>query len=128
MATFGELYEQASKDDCGLPSPELKELLRRFYETVSTDPVDESALKGSLKELLRYLTTSNGRTDANCWSVDLFAMGVLDHYDLPDNDLYDVIRYMGEALHDTVAYPQMAHDYGCTPEQLLDRLNNLPPV
>jgi hypothetical protein len=33
---------------------------------------------------------------------------------------------MGEALHDTIGAPEIAENFGCLPEQLLERLRQLP--
>src|SRR5215469_16505993 len=44
--------------------------------------------------------------------------------DLPD-DLQDVLALMGEALHDRVRMPKIAENFGCLPEQLLDRVRCL---
>jgi hypothetical protein len=32
---------------------------------------------------------------------------------------------MGEALHDTVQAPEIAENFGCLPEQLLERVRHL---
>ncbi len=71
-----------------------------------------------------------GRTNANCWAVDLF-FGLTQGWEhdwadqgLPEN-FHDVFSMMGEALHDTVRAPDVAQNFDCLPEQLLDRVKRL---
>lgn len=52
-------------------SPELQPLLRRVYSDALAVPLDLTAIKQSLTALLEYLA-SRGRTNANCWAVDMF--------------------------------------------------------
>ena len=86
-------------------------------------------MKGSLQSLLEYLA-GTGRTSANCWAVDLFFSESegwerdWTEQELPD-DFHDVLAMMGEALHDTVKSPDIAANFGCLPEQLLERLRSL---
>jgi hypothetical protein len=104
-------------------SPELKPLVLRVHNDVTTSPVNLQALKNSLVGLLQYLN-GKGRTSANCWAADLFfSSDEGEHHwsdqDLPD-DFHDVLAKMGEALHDTVTNPDVASNFGCLPEQLLE--------
>jgi hypothetical protein len=90
---------------------------------VTASPVNLPALKNSLVELLQYLS-GEGRTNANCWAADLFFCSDNWEHDwseqnLPD-DFHDVLAKMGEALHDTVTSPDVASNFGCLPEQLLE--------
>jgi hypothetical protein len=39
---------------------------------------------------------------------------------------HDVLAMMGEALHDAVKAPEIARNFGCPPEQLLERVKRLP--
>ena len=52
-------------------SPELQPLLRRVYSDVLSTVGDLRALKEGLVALLEYLI-GPGRTNANCWAVDMF--------------------------------------------------------
>jgi hypothetical protein len=110
-------------------SHELQPLLRRVYTDVSAVPLDLAAIKQSLTALLEYLGGS-GRTNANCWAVDLF-FGNSEGWerDWADQnlpvDFHDVLALMGEALHDTVKTPRIAENFGCLPEQLLERVRRL---
>jgi hypothetical protein len=82
-----------------------------------------------LEELLEFLA-GEGRTNANCWAVDLFfdsSQGWERDWveqDLPE-EFHDVLSMMGEALHDTVRTPAIAENFECLPEQLLDRVKRL---
>ena len=110
-------------------SPELQPLLQRVYSEVLAVPTDLSALKKGLTSLLEYLN-GQGRTNANCWAVDMFFClsegweGDWTEQHLPD-DFHDVFALMGQALHDTVRTPKIAENFDCLPEQLLDRVQRL---
>jgi hypothetical protein len=72
MTGFNEAWTAvAQMKDGELISPELRPLLRHVYSDVLATPPDLSALKASLTELLEYLS-KRGRTNANCWAVDMF--------------------------------------------------------
>jgi hypothetical protein len=110
-------------------APELKPLLRAVHFDVLGKPTNLSTLKESLTALLEYLNGA-GRTNASCWAVDRFfclSEGWEQDWteqDLPE-DFHDVLAKMGEALHDTVKSPNIAADFDCLPEQLLQRVNLL---
>ena len=110
-------------------SSELRPLLRQVYSDVLAVPAGLPALKDSLTRLLEYLDGA-GRTNANCWAVDLFfclSKGWERDWteqNLPA-DFHDVLALMGEALHDTVQTPKVAENFDCLPEQLLERVRNL---
>jgi hypothetical protein len=110
-------------------SSELRPLLRQVYSDVLAVPTDLRALKESLAALLEYLS-GVGRTNANCWAVDLFFC-LSDGWerdwteqDLPD-DFHDVLSLMRQALHDTVQMPKIAENFDCLPEHLLERVRRL---
>ena len=113
----------------GLASPRLRALLQPVYRRALSEPLDKAGLKESLEELLEFLA-GEGRTNANCWAADLFfALGQEWERDwagqqLPE-DFHDVFALMGEALHDTVDDPGIARNFGCLPEQLLERVRRL---
>ena len=130
MSGFDDAWAAvATRQDGESVSPELRPLLRSVYSSVVSSPTDLNGLKKDLEELLQYLT-GEGRTNANCWAVDLFfclSQGwERDWTDqsLPD-DFHDVLAMMGEALHDTVRTPEIARNFDCLPEQLLDRVKRL---
>jgi hypothetical protein len=104
-------------------SPDLKPLLFRVHNDVTTSPLSLPALKKSLVELLQYLS-GEGRTNANCWAADLFFCSDDWEHDWSEQDLpedfHSVLAMMGEALHDTVSSPDVARNFGCLPEQLLE--------
>lgn len=129
MTGFEQLWTSVAKTcDGEAVSPELKPFLRRVYEGVLSSPVKLPVLKSGLVELLEYLA-GEGRTNANCWAADLFFCS--DHWErdwsaqnLPE-DFHDLLAMMGEALHDTVAAPDIARNFDCLPEQLLERAKGL---
>jgi hypothetical protein len=112
-------------------SPKLRPLLQAVYLQVLSEPLNERELKKSLENLLEFLA-GDGRTNANCWAVDLFfALGKGWEKDWGDQDLpenfHDVCAMMSEALHDTVKHPEIAENFDCLPEQLLERVRRLVP-
>jgi hypothetical protein len=111
-------------------SPKLRSLLEAVYREALAQPFDSAALKRSLEELLTFLS-GEGRSNANCWAADLFfARGEKWESDWADRNLaenlHDVLAMMGEALYDTVQAPEIARNFGCLPEQLLERVRQLP--
>jgi hypothetical protein len=110
-------------------SAQLQPLLRRVYSDVLASPVNLPTLKASLTCLFEYLS-GEGRTNANCWAVDMFFC-LSEGWErdwteqpLPD-DFRDVLALTGQALHDTIRTPKIAENFDCLPEQLLDRVRRL---
>jgi hypothetical protein len=131
MGSFDEAWALAAKTRRGeAVSPDLRPLLQAVYDATLSSLLDQPALKTSLEHLLEFLVR-DGRTNANCWAVDMFfciSEGWEKDWadqDLPE-DFHDVLATMGEALHDTVYAPNIAEEYGCLPEQLLERVKKLP--
>jgi hypothetical protein len=130
MPGFGDAWTAvATPYDGETVSPELRPLLHEVYSCVLASPVNLAALKRSLEQLLGFLH-GEGRTNANCWAVDVFfafAEGwEQDWVDvgLPE-DFHGVLAMMGESLHDAVRNPEVARNFYCLPEQLLDRVKHL---
>jgi hypothetical protein len=129
MRGFDEAWSAVAKsEDWETVSPELRPLLQNVYLTVLSTPPDTISLKKSIEELLEFLA-GPGRTNANCWAADMFFMMSegwerdWTEQNLPE-ELHDVLSLMGDALHDTVQAPEVASNFGCLPEQLLDRVRN----
>jgi hypothetical protein len=131
MVSFHQAWLAVSSPRNGEPvSDRLRPLLEAVYQQVLAEPVDLATLKQSLVELLTFLSRE-GRSNANCWATDLFFARDQGwekdwgEQNLPDN-FHDVLAMMGEALHDTVQAPEIAENFGCLPEQLLERVRHLP--
>lgn len=131
MASFHHAWLAVSGPRNGEPvSDKLRPLLETVYQQVLAEPVDLAALKQSLVKLLTFLS-GEGRSNANCWATDLFFADDEGWerdwaaQNLPE-DLHDVLAMMGNALHDTVRAPEIAENFGCLPEQLLQRVRHLP--
>jgi hypothetical protein len=77
---------------------------------------------------LSYLSSAQGRTNANCCAVDSFLLLDGDWgvrwVELPP-EFVEVFALMAEALHDTVSAPDVAENFGCTPEQILEKAYGL---
>lgn len=131
MATFDEAWLAVSRERNGESvSPQLRPLLEAVYRRILSEPLDLAALKHSLEDLVFFLSVE-GRTNANCWATDLFfARNENWETDWADRNLpenfHDILAMMGEALHDTVQAPEIARDFGCLPEQLLERIRQVP--
>ena len=119
----------ANSHDGESVSPDLRPLLRSVYSSILSSPPDLVGLKRDLTELLEFLA-GEGRTNANCWAADLFfCLSEGWERDWTEQklpaDFSDVLSLMGQALHDTIRSPQIASNFDCLPEQLLDRIKNL---
>ena len=130
MPGFDEAWTAIAVDRSGEPvSQALRPLLQAVYSQTLSKPLDVVELKKGLEDLLTFLS-GEGRTNANCWAVDLFfCVGQGWERDwteqgLPD-DFHDVLALMGEALHDSIKNPDIAENFDCLPEQLLLRVRNL---
>jgi len=131
MATFDEAWLAVSRKRNGESvSPQLRPLLEAVYRQILAEPFNVTALKSSLERLLFFLSVE-GRTNANCWATDLFFardenwVAASAEQNLPAQ-FHDILAMMGEALHDTVQAPETASNFGCLPEQLLERIRQLP--
>jgi hypothetical protein len=130
MPSFDQAWAAVALPREGEPvSHELRPLLRAVYTQILSEPVNGIELKRSLKDLLLFLA-GEGRTNANCWAVDLFfSLGQGWERDwaeqaLPE-DFREVLATMGTALHDTVKAPDIANNLGCLPEQLLEDVKRI---
>lgn len=132
MTNFELIYARATQNASSRTSEhvslELKPLLQKFHEEMISKSANISALKSAVMNILLFLTTPEGRTNANCWAVDLF-FSIDDNWqekwpEVPDL-LKDVISDMGGALHDTFGSPEIAKQFDSTPEQLLKRVEEL---
>jgi hypothetical protein len=107
-------------------SPELEPLLLAIYNELAKRATDHRPLRIVLEDLLTFLSSKPGRTNANCSSADLFfclgeGWGDVDWDHVPPV-LGDIMADMGGALHDTIKDPSIAEAFGATPELLLTRL------
>ena len=131
MVGFDQAWLAVSGSRNGEPvSDRLRPLLEHVYQQVLAEPIDSATLKQSLVELLTFLG-GEGRPNANCWAADLFfARGENWETDWAERNLpesiHDVLAMISEALHDTVLAPEIARNFGCLPEQLLERVRQAP--
>ena len=129
MSGFDEGWTRfGDSEDHGSVAPELKPLVRNVYQLVVADSPDLHAIKGALMQLLQFLSSPRGRTDANCWAVDLF-FSIDEHWERHWNHLpesfAEVLDDLGGALHDTIGEPEIAQNFDSTPEQLLQRVHKI---
>ena len=128
MDNFEKIWESVESPVNGeFISPELRPLIENAYQQINTPNPSLSVIKSSLENIFIYLTSSTGRTSANCYATDLFF--TLASWDInwevyPEN-LEEIMGDIGGALHDTIANPEIANNFSSTPEQLLDRIRNL---
>jgi len=99
--------------------------LEPLVRAVHRDLMERSpALKADLEELLAFLASERGRTDANCCAVDFFFSQCRTAWnDLPP-PLRDVFDGMSGTLHDAIYAPKIAANFGSLPEQLLERVRD----
>ena len=116
-------------------APELAPLLREVYAQVIRGDTNLPELHNALGALLSFLASPAGRTHANCVAADSFFF-LNDRWERDWEHLpgryQDLLGYLGDALHDTVAAPEVAENFDNTPEQLLAQLQRIerdaPPV
>jgi hypothetical protein len=123
MASIPQVRQEV---DGELISPELAPMLLAVYQELAAAPTNLGKLRDNIGQLLRFLTTPTGRTNANCWAADLFfclddGWGDVSWDHIPD-ELGDILGEMGGALHDTVQDPAIAENFEATPELLLRKL------
>lgn len=121
MVEFEDLYRPAEEVDNA-----LRPLLARLHDELRRLPIELATLKSAIRDVLQFLATPAGRTDANCSAVNSFLL----HNDFWDDgrlppDYLEIIADMGGTLHDTITAPDIASNFDSTPEQLLARTQNL---
>jgi hypothetical protein len=110
-------------------SPELAPLLYGAYRSTQGQAAHLADLRSALRDLLKFLSSKKGRTNANCSATDSFFLDIDDKWHgtrehLPE-PYQDLLGDIGGSLHDTVSAPEMAENFDSTPEQLLERLERL---
>jgi hypothetical protein len=106
-------------------SAELQPLLLEVFRLLR-QRAKPTVVADAIEELLLFLCSPSGRTNANCVATDhFFALdddwGEVGWEYLPVS-LGDVLAYAGGALDDAVSAPEIAENFYGTPEQLLARL------
>jgi len=110
-------------------SPELTARLYAVFDTVQHEAVDLASLRSSLRNLLTFLESTPGRTNANCVATDEFFLDVDDEWSprwvrFPA-EYQDILECMGSDLHDSASPAKEADAVDNTPKQLLQRLERL---
>jgi hypothetical protein len=106
-------------------APEVKTLLWAMYSAASAESLDVKRLILALDQLLVFLASPNGRTNANCWAADIFvALSDGWNWQLMPEELADTFGDMS-SLHDTVSNPEIAANFGGLPEQILAKLRGM---
>jgi len=100
--------------------------LQPLVRAVHRDLVERSpALKAHLEELLAFLASEPGRTDANCCAVDFFFSQCQAAWNELPRPLRDIFDGMSGTLHDAIYAPKIAANFGSLPEQLLERVREV---
>ena len=120
MADFEQLWQSAVR--FRHVSHALKTLVYGVYTEATRERVDVLALREALDELLQLLTSANGRTDANCCTVDRFFANFEGQWSHLPRELAAILEDMAGTLHDAIYAPQIAAHFESLPEQLLNRL------
>jgi hypothetical protein len=102
-------------------SRELEGLLHAVYNAFRAP----SALPDALEAVLVFLTSTPGRTDANCSVTDHFISATEAEWRGLEQPLRSILDDMGGTLHDAIYAPNIARTFGATPEQLLERVRAL---
>jgi len=100
----------------------LKTLVYSVVEEARGEPADLRALRLALDRLLVFLSGPNGRTDANCCTVDRFFANFEGQWDHLPPSVASVLEDLSGTLHDSIYAPHIAANFESLPEQLLNRL------
>lgn len=102
-------------------SHELQPLLREVYASFA----DAAQLRAALEKLLVFLASPEGRTDANCSTTYYFFTHSEPEWTTAPPPLRAILDDMSGTLHETIYAPNIARTFEATPEQLLERLQEL---
>jgi hypothetical protein len=110
-------------------APELTPLLYAVYEKAQGQSPNLASLRNALGELLEFLISKRGRTNANCAATDDFFLDTRNVWSkrweyLPEA-YQDILADMGSNLHEPESAPETAETINNTPKQLLERLKRL---
>jgi hypothetical protein len=95
------------------------------YEVIKVQPTDLSRLRGALERLLVFVSSPEGRTNANYWAADLFScLREAWETEVGRSHLYTMPSSQISAVHCTIPVqsPDVVKNVFSTPEQLLARL------
>jgi len=118
--TFELLWSDALRHR--LVSRQLRPLVERVYADICAG---STQVTRDLEELLEFLASETGRTDANCCVVDRFFTAIEANWTALPQPLRDIFSDMSGTLHDAIYAPAIASTFGSLPEQLLDRIRAL---
>lgn len=125
MRSFEEVYADAV--DVEGVDPRVVDALRALYSATAGGGAGSVVIAPLLQDLLEFLVSPDGRTDANCRAVDyFFCLGDWSWGHLPE-PWESLFADLGGGLHETVAAPDIAEALQATPEQLLERVRAAAP-
>src|SRR5215212_11644557 len=99
-------------------SRELQPLLREVYDDLERGELPP--LRDSLERLLVFLTSSEGRTDANCSTVFHFFNDTEALWRPLRDDFRAVCDDMSGTLHDAIYAPDIARTFEALPETTVE--------
>jgi hypothetical protein len=121
MADFMEVWKAAARHR--RVSRELEPLLRAVWDAMRDG--SESGLESRLEQLLLFLASTGGRTDANCTTTFRFVTAMEPAWRHVAPPLRGILDDMSGTLHETIFAPGIARTFEATPEQLLARVQAL---
>ncbi len=110
-------------------SSELEPLIATVFQAVYCNSVDEDQIFVAIRNLLDFLCSSTGRTNANCYATDHF-FGFVSEEHWPGGEerwahlspqTAASLGMLGDSLHDTFTAPEVANP----PEAILARVLEL---
>ena len=103
-------------------SRELESLVRDVHASLA----DVAALKPSLERLITFLTTEEGRTDANCDAIHHFFDAIESEWSPLPEPYRAILDDMSGTMRESIYRPEVARTFESLPEQLLERVRALP--
>ena len=104
-------------------SRELELLLHAVHDDLERS--DLLSLRASLENLLTFLASGAGRTDANCSTVFHFFNETESIWRPLREDFRAICDDMSGTLHDAIYAPDIARTFEALPEQLLERVRRI---
>ncbi len=106
-------------------TPDLQKLINAVRDKLVDKKSRTEDIVSSLEDLISFLASSEGRTDANCRATDWYFCLHEDHgfsWDHLPEELQLILDDIGGQLHDTIMSPKISINFDSTPEQLLARI------
>ena len=119
MSEFDALWKQSVR--YRKVSRELEPLLHALFDALP----HPASSRFALEQLLTFLASPAGRTDANCTTTYYFTTAAEPRWQSLPSELKAILDDMSGTLQDSVHAENIARTFEATPEQLLERVRRV---